>query len=137
MKSVAVFVCVALAACATEPVTDLHAKFVQGQKVLDRSFVDGSRGKAAIVVKRDSGLLGSGCSATVLIGGNRVALLDPGEAVMLQLPEGDFVVGAANNGGLCGSQIAEVKVAARNASLTKVRIGYGASMAFTISETAY
>ncbi|WP_449440953.1 hypothetical protein [Pseudomonas migulae] len=92
---------VMLAGCATSPVPSSQAVKAPPDRLL--AHQSELPGAGRITVIRDSGMLGSGCYATVFINGERAAKLDPKEKATFILPPGEWVVGAALEGaGLCG-----------------------------------
>jgi len=92
----------ALAGCATSPVPIAQAISAPADRLLAHQEALPSSGKITLI--RDSGFLGSGCYATIFLNGDRAAKLDPKERATFILPPGEWVVGAAlEGGGLCGA----------------------------------
>lgn len=96
---VAVFL---LAGCATEAVLPSKAK----QAPSDRVYLfqnKSTENNSKLIVVRDSGYLGSGCFAGVLINGQRVATLDPAEKAIFFVPPGEVSIGIKGEGKMCVS----------------------------------
>ncbi|KJZ41568.1 hypothetical protein [Pseudomonas fluorescens] len=92
----------ALVGCATSPVPNARAVSAPADRLLAHQADLPGAGKITVI--RDSGFLGSGCYATIFLNGDRAAKLDPKEKATFILPPGEWVVGAAlEGGGLCGT----------------------------------
>jgi len=102
MRMVLTFLAVtALAGCATSPVPSSQAIKAPADRVL--AYQGALESSGALTVIRDSGFMGSGCYATIFLNGKRAAKLAPEEKVTFTLPPGEWIVGAAlEGGGLCG-----------------------------------
>jgi hypothetical protein len=124
-------------ACATEVVTTAQAKPVPPERVLLKDATTPFAGAGGIVVKRDAGFYGSGCSHHVLLDGRRVAVLEQGEKVTLYVTEGEHVVGAVLGGGLCPGTMLETRVSARAGTSTGVRLGVGSAGELLVAPTAF
>lgn len=90
-----------LMGCATSPVPIKSSVVVPAERVL--AYQKEAPGTGTIAVTRDSGHTGSLCSVGLFVDGKVAALLKPGERVVLHVPAGSVVVGAAYQGsGICG-----------------------------------
>ena len=76
-----------LAGCATQPAPTSEAKLAKD--ILDSTWLRPLAGAGMLVVKRDPGILGSGCSHRIIYDGKPVADLTAGEVVTLYTPPGD------------------------------------------------
>ncbi|MEB1025984.1 hypothetical protein JH314_08170 [Xanthomonas campestris] len=131
MKKTALVVCIALlAACATKPVSDQTAV----QAPADRVFAHQTQvaNGATLIVSRDAGFAGSGCSVAVMIDGEKAAVLKPGERATFNLSGPEVILGAqATGGGICGvapeRMRRETSVLLPAGSKKKYRIGIGGS----------
>jgi hypothetical protein len=128
---------VLIAGCATEVVPTAEAKPVPAERVLIKEAAMPFPASGSIVVKRDSGFYGAGCSHYVLLDGKRVAVLEQGEKVALFVAEGDHVVGAMLGGGLCSGTMIETRVTAKPGTSTGVRLGVGSAGALIVAPTAF
>jgi len=63
----------------------------------------------SLIIKRDSGLMGSACTIRVFVDAVPVADLGPSEKVEVFLALGEHIVGVTSNG-ICGGGIAEAAV---------------------------
>lgn len=100
------------AACATQPVPTSQARLVPDARIFDRSLITPQEGHGQVIVKRDSGFIGSGCRAHIFVNAAPAADLSPGEKVVFSLPEGRHILGART----CGNKMIEVE-----ADVTAVR----------------
>jgi hypothetical protein len=125
-----------LAGCATTPVPTAVAIAVPQERVIDQSFLAAGEGKSQVIVKRDRGLGGSGCSSRVFVNAKPVADLKPSEKVVLQLEPGEYVFSAWPNG-ICGGGMSEVHATVKKGAVLSFRIGYGSNGDFTINATAF
>lgn len=89
-----------LAGCSTTAVSVDEASPAPANRITgyQKPLADGGK----IIVVRDSGFNGGGCYATVFLNGKAVAQLNPREKVEFYVAPGDWVLGAAlDGGGLC------------------------------------
>ena len=101
-KTLTAMTLIALAGCATSPVPSAKAVKAPADRLLAYQSDLPNSGKITVI--RDSGFLGGGCYATIFLNGDRAAKLDPKEKATFILPPGEWVVGAAlEGGGLCGA----------------------------------
>ncbi|WP_318371062.1 hypothetical protein [Enterobacter sp.] len=115
-----------LTACQTRPVSVYDAPTASQSRV----FQYQKTAPSTLVVIRDSGMLGSGCYASIFINGQIVAKLNPNEKASFQLDEGDWIIGASLDGlGLCGLNPPRIERETRTkAGETKVlRVSTGSS----------
>jgi hypothetical protein len=93
---------ISLAGCATSPVPNAQAVSAPADRLLAHQADLPGAGKITVI--RDSGFLGRGCYATIFLNGDRAAKLNPKEKATFILPPGEWVIGAAlEGGGLCGA----------------------------------
>lgn len=131
MRPLLVASIIVLAGCATHPVPNDRADRVEAMK-----YTTPLQGGGKLVVKRDTGFLGSGCRSHVYIDGEKVASLGTSDMVTLYLPAGEHMVGAMN-AGFCGGGVSEAEVnLAANATKT-YRIEYGDGGRITLQPTAF
>jgi hypothetical protein len=93
-------------------------------------------GAGVVIVKRDSGFLGSGCADKIFADASPVADLDPGEKVTFYLPVGDHIVSALPNDP-CGGGMVEIGINVSVEKSVTLRIGSGTNGDFGIYLTAF
>ena len=100
-----------LTACATSPVSIHQASLVPSGRMLAPQLVSQVQAQptGSLIVKRDSGLMGSACTIRVFVDAVPVADLAPSEKVEVFLGLGEHIVGVAPNG-ICGGGVAEAAV---------------------------
>ena len=109
MPLFAVIMALLLAACATTPTTIQQASAVPSSRILAAQWVSQAPYTGSLVVKRDSGFMGSACTIRVFLDGVPVADLAPAEKVEIFVPMGEHIVGVISNG-ICGGGFAETAV---------------------------
>src|SRR6266540_1795775 len=90
-----------LTACATQPVTVYQATAVPSARILAPQLISQTPQTGSLIIKRDSGLMGSACTVRVFIDAVPVADLAPSEKAQLFVALGQHVVCATSNG-ICG-----------------------------------
>lgn len=88
-----------------------------------------------MTIKRDIGLAGSACTTRISIDAKPLAELDPGEAFVIYLPAGEYILGAANSG-LCGGGDAEAQAVVRANESKTYRVSMDQGMSVRIGVTA-
>jgi hypothetical protein len=116
-----------LVGCATTPVPSSSATPVPPERILAPEFTRPHQGLAMLVVTRDRGFLMSACEATVFIDGFKVAKLLQAEQIRLFIEEGDHLVGASAEAGIClgGSDQESIKVTRAKPVLLRIAAGNG------------
>lgn len=109
MQTFAVLLALLLAACATTPTTIQQASSVPSSRILSAKWLSQAPYTGSLVIKRDSGFMGSACTIRVFIDTVPVADLAPAEKVEIFVPMGEHIVGVTPNG-LCGGGVAEAAV---------------------------
>ncbi|MDO3404315.1 hypothetical protein QWI28_04235 [Citrobacter freundii] len=78
MRTIALFFgAVFLTGCATKPISTEQAKPAPEKQILDKSLFTKKPETGVVVIKRDSGYVGSACLTRVYVDGREVADLDP------------------------------------------------------------
>jgi hypothetical protein len=98
-----------IAACATTPTTIQQASNVPSSRILAARWVSQAPYTGSLIVKRDSGFMGSACTIRVFVDAVPVADLAPAEKVEIFVPMGEHIVGVTSNG-ICGGGVAETAV---------------------------
>lgn len=124
----------ALAACGTAPVSTAEAIDVPKSRVIDSSLLNPRAGSVPIVIKRDSGLVGSACNAKVFVDGALIAELATSEKVTVHLGRGQHMLGAQHN---CLRNLAEAPLNLEDGKPRTFRIGTGANGDFSLQQTAF
>ena len=137
MRFFILFAVLSLMACATQPVTIYQASAVPSSRVIATQWLFPSPYTGSLIIKRDSGLMGSACTVRVFVGAVPVADLGPAEKVELFIAVGEHVVVATPNGTFCGGGVSEAAVVIRAESqkfcvLPLVRAG-----TFTFSQARF
>jgi hypothetical protein len=110
MRYLAVFFLLSLAACATTPVTVNQAAPVPGSRILAPQLLAQKAYTGSLVVKRDSGFMGSACTIRVFVDAVPVADLAPAEKVEVFVPFGEHSVVVTSANGICGGGTSETAV---------------------------
>ena len=106
----AVLVILSIAGCATQPVTIDKALAVPASRMLAPQWMAQGTYTGSLIIKRDSGFMGSACNVRVFIDAVPVADLAPSEKVELFVAVGEHIVGAASTGMFCGGGASEASV---------------------------
>jgi hypothetical protein len=136
MRFFATLLILSLAACATQPITIQQASPVPLARILAPQL--GSQGPhtGSLIIKRDSGFMGSACTIRVFVDAVPVADLAPAEKVELFVALGEHIVGATSNG-ICGGGAAETAVVIRPEQQRVLRIASGQSGDIYLQPSAF
>jgi hypothetical protein len=115
-----------LAACATTPLTINQAAAVPESRILAPQLLAQASNTGSLVVKRDSGFMGSACTIRVFVDAVPVADLKSAERVELFVPLGEHSVVATSNG-ICGGGTSEAAVVIMPERQRILRIASGQS----------
>jgi hypothetical protein len=126
MRYLAVFSLLSLAACATTPVTISQAPPVPSARILAPQLLAQASNTGSLVVKRDSGFMGSACTIRVFVDAVPVADLAPSEKVEVFVPFGEHSVVVTSNG-ICGGGTSETAVVIMPERQRILRIASGQS----------
>ncbi|WP_110877040.1 hypothetical protein [Franconibacter helveticus] len=127
---------VLISGCSTQPVPTNQANHVPPDRIWDKKIVQKMDNAGEILVKRDSGFIGSACLISIYIDGKPVADLNTREKVIFYPGIGRHVLSASPHGWCAGGiveSLAEVEI---NKPLV-FRVGYGANGDFRFSPTAF
>jgi hypothetical protein len=105
-----VLISLSLVACATQPVTIDKSLAVPSSRILAPQWLAQAPYTGSLVIKRDSGFMGSACNVRVFVDAMPVADLAPSEKVELFIAAGEHIVGAASTGIFCGGGATEAAV---------------------------
>jgi type IV pilus biogenesis protein CpaD/CtpE len=115
-----------LAACATTPLTINQAAAVPETRILAPQLLAQASNTGSLVVKRDSGFMGSACTIRVFVDAVPVADLRSAEKVELFVALGEHSVVATSNG-ICGGGTSEAAVVIMPERQKILRIASGQS----------
>lgn len=132
----AVVICFGLAGCATTPIPTDQALEAPDKRIHNKQVVTPKAGAGVVIVKRDSGVLGSPCYTKIFVNGNLAAELSTSEKVTFYLPEGKHIVSAWPNDPCAGS-MAEIEANVTKSRPLLFRVGYGTNGDFFIAPTAF
>jgi hypothetical protein len=125
-----------LSGCSTQPVSNMQASDVPSERIWDKQIVKKTDNKGTIIVKRDSGFLGSACLTSIYIDGNPVADIGTREKVTFYSNPGRHVLSATPHGWCAGGMVETSADVVKDNVLT-YRVGYGANGDFRLSPTAF
>jgi len=137
MRFIGVFLALLLSACATQPITIEQASAVPSSRILAPQWLSQGAYTGSLVIKRDSGFMGSACTIRVFVDAVPVADIAPSEKVELFVALGEHVVGATANGVLCGGGASEAAVVIRPESQRILRIASGQSGDIYLQPSAF
>lgn len=97
------FLSAALAAgCSTVPVGEGQAKAVPADRIYAPQYLEATTERsAAVVIARDKGFSGSGCSHDISVNNEKVLALRQAETATLHLAPGAYFIKLETGGGLC------------------------------------
>jgi hypothetical protein len=99
-----------LIGCATQPLAIDKSALVPASRILAPQWTAQAQYTGSLVIKRDSGFMGSACNVRVFVDAVPVADLAPSEKVELFVALGEHIVGAASIGMFCGGGASEAAV---------------------------
>src|SRR4029450_525893 len=137
MRFFAVFLTLSLTACATQPVSIYQASAVPSSRILAPQLLSQAQYTGSLIIKRDTGFMGSACTIRVYVDTVPVADLGPSEKIELFLPFGEHVVGATPTDAFCGGGTSEAAVVIRPESQRILRIASGQSGDIHLQPSAF
>lgn len=113
----------ALAGCATQAPRQDQIKSVPADRAM--AYQSPDDGDATIIVTRDVGFSGKGCTAVIFVDGKESAMLETGERVTFHVPSGSRIIGSWPRGALCGRDDNRVETDAtiKPGEVRKFRVG--------------
>ena len=136
IKSLPVIFLLSLTACATSPVAVNRAAAVPDSRILAPQLLAQASNTGILVVKRDSGFMGSACTIRVFVDAVPVADLGPSEKVELFVPLGEHSVVVTSNG-ICGGGTSEAAVVIMPERQRILRIASGQSGDIFLQPSAF
>jgi hypothetical protein len=137
MRFFAVFLALSLTACATQPISIYQASAVPSSRILAPQLLSQAQYTGSLIIKRDTGFMGSACTIRVYVDTVPVADLGPSEKIELFLPFGEHVVGATQTDAFCGGGTSEAAVIIRPESQKVLRIASGQSGDIHLQPSAF
>lgn len=137
MKAAAALFCAFVAAgCSTQPIATSQTSPVPADRVLSTAYSKPTKDSGTLVVKRDAGLIGSGCNWTVSINGGDIAVLASEESVAAYLPPGEAIIGVRPRASLCAGALIETEVMIHPGRVKALRLSVDWTGTFRLSPTA-
>ena len=136
MRFFGLFLALSLSACATQPVTIYQASAVPSSRILAPQWLSPAPYTGSLIIKRDSGFMGSACTIRVFVDAVPVADLAPSEKVELFVALGEHVVGATATG-ICGGGASEAAVVIYPERQKILRIASGQSGDIYLQPSAF
>ena len=133
----AILLALFLTACATQPVSIYQASSVPTSRILAPQLLSQAQYTGSLIIKRDTGFMGSACTIRVFVNTVPVADLAPAEKIELFVPFGEYVVGATPTGNFCGGGTSEAAVVIRPESQKILRIASGQSGDIHLQPSAF
>ena len=137
MRIFSVFLMLSLTACATQPISIYQASAVPSSRILAPQLLSQAQYTGSLIIKRDTGFMGSACTIRVFVNSVPVADLAPSEKVEIFVPLGEHIVSAAPTGTLCGGGTSEAAVVIRPESQKILRIASGQSGDIHVQPSAF
>jgi|SRR5438132_4912114 len=137
MRLFVIFVALSLTACATRPVSIYQASAVPSSRILAPQWLSPAPYTGSLIIKRDSGFMGSACTVRVFIDAVPVADLAPSEKVELFIALGEHVVGATSASSFCGGGASEAAVVIKPERENILRIASGQSGDIHLQPSAF
>ena len=137
MRLLAIVLAVSLTACATSPVTINQASPVPSARILAPQLLSQAQYTGSLVIKRDSGFMGSACTVRIFLGALPVADLAPSEKVEIFVPIGEHIVVATSNSSFCGGGVSEAAVVIAPERQKILRVASGQSGDIHLQPSAF
>lgn len=135
-KSGIICIAAALTACSNTPVPTDQAKEVSGSQLLTIAYSKAAEDTGRVIIKRDSGQMGSLCNLYVFIDGKPLAKLYPEEKVTVHLVPGRHIV-SADPRGACPGGMSEQVTDVVKASTQVFRGSFSSAGDFNLLPTAF
>ena len=136
MRFFALLLILPLAGCATTPTTIQQAAAVPASRILSSQWLAQAPYTASLVIKRDSGFMGSACTIRVFLDAVPVADIASAEKVEIFVPLGEHIVGVTSTG-YCGGGTAEASVVIAPERQRILRIASGQSGDIYLQPSAF
>jgi len=137
MRFFAALLASSLTACATQPVSIYQASAVPSSRILAPQWLSQAQYTGSLIIKRDTGFMGSACIIRVFVDTVPVVDLAPSEKIELFVGLGEHVVSATPINTFCGGGISEAAVVIRPESQKILRIASGQSGDIHLQPSAF
>lgn len=137
MKALTLFFFILLTACATTPLAINQTAAVPETRILAPQLLAQTANTGSLVVKRDSGFMGSACTIRVFVDAVPVADLNPAERVEVFVGFGEHSVVVTTTGVLCGGGTSETAVVVMPERQRILRIASGQSGDILLQPSAF
>ena len=137
MRLFATLLALSFTACATTPITIQQASAVPSSRILTPQWLSPTAYTGSLVIKRDTGFMGSACTVRVFVDAVPVADLATAEKVEVFVPLGEHVVGATSTNLFCGGGAVEVAVVIAPERQKILRIASGQSGDLYLQPSAF
>ncbi|QBH97153.1 hypothetical protein EKN56_12575 [Limnobaculum zhutongyuii] len=136
-KKLVVLACIiVMSGCSTNPVSTTEAKSVPDSRVFNKNFAIKKSGTGEVIIKRDSGILGSPCDTKVYLDGMDIADLSTSEKLVIYPTIGEHIISAKPNG-ICVGGLVEASINVIENKTIIYRVGYGSGGDFGMHPTAF
>ena len=137
MRSFAILLTLSLTACATQPISIYQASEVPSSRILAPQLLSQAQYTGSLIIKRDTGFMGSACTIRIFVDRVPIADLAPSEKIEIFVPLGEHIVGATPTEFLCGGGTSEAAVVIRPESQRILRIASGQSGDIHLQPSAF
>ena len=137
MRLLALLFLLSFTACATTPLTINQASAVPPSRILAPELIAQRSNTGILVVKRDSGFMGSACKIRVFVDALPVADLAPSEKIELYVSLGEHSVVVSSPGMFCGGGTFETAVVVMPERQRILRIASGQSGDIYLQPSAF
>ena len=137
MRFLAGFLMLFLTSCATTPLAINQTAAVSESRILAPQLLAQASNTGSLVVKRDSGFMGSACTIRVFVDAVPVADLKPAEKIEVFVGLGEHSVVVSPNGVFCGGGTSEAAVVIMPERQRILRIAAGQSGDIFLQPSAF
>lgn len=126
----------ALSGCATQPLPTSETRSVTDRAVHNTQLATPRQGTGSVLVKRDTGLMGSACTYRIYANGRPVVDLKAKESFQFYLPAGSHIIGA-RPATVCGGGTSEAQVIVKENATANYRLASGQMGDIRLQPTAF
>lgn len=125
-----------ISGCGTNSISNEKARAVPNSQIFNHEITKVSDGSGMVIIKRDSGIMGSPCLTRVYLDGKDVADLNAGEKITIY-PKIGMHIFSARPKGACGGDMSEQSGRVEEGGKLTFRVGYGTYADFGLHPTAF